>query len=203
MTTALRRTTGLVLAGLFAIACGGSPAATVPSSIPTLAPGASPIVVPDQPLEDLFPDTVGGNTLNVQSAQGQSVQTLFGGMDPTRFNQFLTDIGASIDQISAASTFGLWPPPSEGGEATGLTAIALRVRDVPAATTIENLQTVVRDQVAEDAPITPATVAGKQVVSISDPDDPQDTLYLYGIGDVVLMIGGTPAHVEEFLSQLP
>ena len=202
MTTALRRATGLILAGLFAVACGGSPAATVPgSAAPTLAPGRA---------RSWFPTShsrISSRTRSVairSMSKAPRVQASRHSSEAwirLRFNQFLTDIGATIDKVSAASTFGLWPPPSEGGEATGLTTIALRVRDIPAATTMQNLQTVVRGSGRRGCHDHSGNSCRQAGASRSaDPEDPQDIVHLYGIGDIVLMIGGTPAYVEEWLA---
>jgi hypothetical protein len=157
-------------------------------------------VVPDQPLEDLFPDTVGGNTLSIESAQGESVRSLLGD-DPTAFNEFLTSLGTSIDQVSAAFSFNLWPGATQG-ELTGLTISAVRVRNIPAATVAQNLVGLVQEDV-DNAQVSQSTVAGKPVTAITNPENAEESVYLYPVGDVTFIVGGTPAHVEEAFSKLP
>src|SRR5687768_10173541 len=82
-------------------ACSSSPAGT-PGPGATQAPVNVPPVsiTPDVPLEDLFPDEIGGRPLDVESATGQSVFTLFDATEPEGVNQFLSQMGSSIDQMS-------------------------------------------------------------------------------------------------------
>jgi hypothetical protein len=204
MSMHIRRATGLLAATLFVVACGGSPAATIGPGV-TASPGASitlPSIVPDQPLEDLFPDEVGGQALNVQSATGQSIMTLFNNSDTAEFDAFLADLGTSIDQLSAAMGIMFIPPPTGGGELSGLTMMAMRVRNIPAATVAEKFGDLVRQDI-ENAQISQQSIAGKTVTAIVDPEDPEASAYLYPVGDVVFMVGGTPDLVEEALSKLP
>jgi len=212
MTFATRRVTGLILTGLLAVACSGSPTTSgLPSGVPTLPPIDGPSLsippvpsislIPDQPLEDLFPDTVGGNAVQVTSAQGASVMGLISQDDPVEFNAFLSSIGATVDQISAAFSFGIWPGPT-AGEFTGMTMTALRVRNVAAATVMQNMIGLVQADI-ENAQVSQTTLAGKAVTAVTDPEDAENSVYLYPVGDVVFLVGGTPAYVEEALAQLP
>ncbi len=208
MNNTLRRAVGVGLLSLFALACGGAPAGSgiptgLPSDLPTLPPVSIPSVsiVPDQPLEDLFPDTIGGNTIDVESAQGQSVLTLFNSSDPSEFNAVLTALGTTVDQVSAAFSFNLWPGATEG-DFTGLSITALRVRNVPAAAAAAQLVNIVKEDV-ENAQTGSATIGGKTVISVTNPEDSDDTVYLYPVGDVTFLVGGTAEHVAEALSQLP
>ena len=47
------------------------------------------------------------------------------------------------------------------------------------------------------------TVAGKTVTAVVDPEDAENTAFLYPAGDVVFLVGGTPNHVEEAFAKLP
>ena len=208
MRNALRRAGGAVLVSLVAIACGGAPAGSglptgLPSGVPTLPPVDVPSIsiVPDQALEDLFPDTVGGNVIQVESAQGQGVISLLNEDDPTEFNQFLSSIGATMDQVSAAFSFHLWPGAT-AGEFTGLTMSAIRVRDVPAANTVNGIVSMVQRDV-DNAQVAPSTISGKSVTAITNPEDAEESVYVYPVGDVTFLVGGTPALVEEAFTQLP
>jgi hypothetical protein len=208
MDNLLRRAAGAGLISLVAIACGGAPAGSglptgLPSGLPTIPPIDVPSVsiVPDQSLEDLFPDTIGGNVIEVESASGASVGPFFNADDETEFNAFLTRIGAAADQVSAARSFHIWPGAT-ASEFTGLTIVAVRVRGVPAANTLQSMVTVVQEDV-ENATVGTATLGGKTVTSITNPEDSNDNAYLYAVGDVTFLVGGTAAHVEEAFSQLP
>ncbi|HYI23337.1 MAG TPA: hypothetical protein VEX62_11975, partial [Candidatus Limnocylindrales bacterium] len=96
MTTALRRATGLVLAGLFAIACGGSPTVT---GVPTIPPVPSiaipsgsfqiPSFAPDPAVEAGFPAQIDGQPLtDMESANFMAVLQSFN-FDPELINRFV------------------------------------------------------------------------------------------------------------------
>lgn len=212
MNSKLRRAAGAGLISLVALACGGAPTGSglpsgLPSSLPSGMPTMPPIevpsgsLIPDQALEDLFPDTIGGNPIEPQSAQGQSVLALLNEDDPTAFNEFLSSINTTIDQVSAAFSFNIWPGAT-ATDFTGLTMTAFRVRNVPAANVVTGIVEMVREDV-DNATVAPATVSGKAVTAITNPEDAEETVYVYATGDVVFIVGGTPAHVEETFSQLP
>jgi len=210
----------VAVAGAFIVACGGSPAtssrpagslAPLPSiaiNIPSLdLPNVSvpPIGVssfaPDADLEALFPTTVAGHTLTVTSAKGQDVIPAFGGENPEEIQNFVSDLGATMDQVSAAFSFGLFPGAT-AGEFTGLTLVAIRVQGVPAANTLAGLTELTKKDVP-DAVVGPATIGGKQVTAITSPTEPDENVYLYPVGDVVFFSGGTPELVGEAFAQLP
>jgi hypothetical protein len=221
MTTLIRPVAASALAlGLLA-ACTGAPSTTpgpvapqvtipplpsldIPSiDIPSFAlPSLEiPSVPPASELEALFPDEVGGNSLSLVSARGEDVIGRFAGNQPDRFRNFISDLGATIDQISAAISFNLWSGAS-AGEFTGLTITAFRIEGVPATNTLAGLTTWLQEDV-DNAQVTTQTVAGKSVTAIVNPDDAESSAYLYAAGDVVFVVGGTPALVEETFTKLP
>ena len=186
-----------------AAACGGN-APAVPSGLPSVptVPGV-PSIAPDTNLEALFPDTIGGNTLNVTSAQGEDVITQFASGDPDGFRTFIGSLGAGIDKVSAGMSFNIWPVPSTESDFTGLTVVALRVQGVPAATSLPAFIEFVKDDVGDQADVSQQTVAGKTVTAVVDPENAENSAFLYPSGDVVFLVGGTPNHVEEAFSKLP
>ena len=185
-----------------AAACGGTPAA--PSGVPSIPTVSGvPSIAPDTNLEALFPDTIGGNTLNVTSAQGEDVITQFASGDPDGFRTFVGSLGASIDKVSAGMSFNIWPVPSTESDFTGLTVVAMRIQGVPATTSLPAFIEFVKDDVGDQAEVSQQTVAGKTVTAVVDPEDAQNSAFLYPAGDVVFLVGGTPNHVEEAFSKLP
>jgi hypothetical protein len=216
------RAAGLTAAAVIAIACGGTPAAPsalptippLPSGLPTVPPLTIPPVSipplpsipqtsfqPDTDLESLFPDTIGGNTLSITSAAGRDVIPAFAKDDPAAFEAIITGLGTTIDQVSAAISFNIWPGPTEG-DFTGLTMTALQVRGVAATNTLAALANLVKEDV-ENAEITTETRGGKGVTAVNNPEDPDESVYLYPWNDVVFLVGGTPQFVDEALSKLP
>jgi hypothetical protein len=188
-----------------------APAATgtpLPTQAPTLEPpaptdGTAPgTIAPDQPLEDLFPDELGGRQLEVQSATGEAILTLMGETEPDDLNEFLGDMGASIDQMSVAFAFS-FGPGATADEFTGVTLFAYRIRGVQGSQMLTRLAEMVRED-AEDAELGTATISGKTVTTVREQDADEDaTAYLYPVGDVVFMAGGTPSLVEEAFAKLP
>src|SRR5687768_349172 len=120
-------------------ACGGGPPTTTGGPrtslppLPTIAiPSISipsididipsigvPSFAPDAELEALFPDSVNGQALEITSAKGEDVVTAFGNTDPTRLRALISDLGVSMDKVSAAISFNIWPGAT-GTELTGL-----------------------------------------------------------------------------------
>lgn len=178
-----------------------APATDAPA---TDAPGTGPApsFIPDQPLEDAFPDELGGQPLPVQSATGQGIFAFLPNSDPAEVTDFVGQFGATIDDVSAASTF-LLIPGATATDITGISMLALRVRGADGT----ELRDAFAELVREDAPgssIQEGTVAGKDVLLISDPEnDPDEVVHLYALGDVAFLIGGTQSLVEEALTKLP
>jgi hypothetical protein len=212
------RATGLAMAAVIALACGGTPALptalptipALPSGLPTVPAFTTPPLPsipqlsfqPDLNLESLFPDTIGGNTLEISSATGRDVIPAFASNSPDEFLAVISGLGATIDQVSAAMSFNLWPGPTEG-DFTGLTMIALQVRGVAGPQTLAALTSLVQEDV-DNAEISPQAIGGKNVTGITNPDDAEENVYLYAWNDVVFLVGGSPqAYVDEALSKLP
>ena len=217
MSKRVLASSGLVIAAI-ATACGGGapttsggPAVSLPPlpsiGIPGEVPSISiptitlPSFAPDADLEALFPDSVNGQTLEITSAKGEDVVRAFGNTDPTRLQALISDLGVGMDHVSAAISFNVWPGATEG-EFTGLTLIAVRVQGVPGGNTLAGLTEMTREDI-ENAQVGTASIGGKQVTAISNPEDADENVYLYAVGDVVFFGGGTPNYVEEAFAQLP
>jgi hypothetical protein len=154
-------------------------------------------------LEDAFPDEIAGHQLQVTSASGEGVITQFAQSNPEGFRNFISGLGANMDQVSAAISFNIWPVDSAQTDFTGLTMVAMRIAGVPATTVVPQFVNFVKEDVGDAAQVTQETVAGKSVTAVRDPEDAENTAFLYPSGDIVFLVGGTPAHVEEALSKLP
>jgi hypothetical protein len=228
-----RRLAGLTALTLVLAACGSGTATTQPTTQPTPATtsgsaptqggseptdGAFPTggseptpgttALPDQPLEDMFPDDLGGQPVQVQSAQGATITSLFQGSDAAEINEVLAPFGKTVDDASAAFAIHLIPNPTDPTDIRGATLVALRVQGVPSQDLIARFAQLIAEQQAEagesPAAIAPATISGKSVTRVTPAGAPEDGhLNLYGIGDVMFMIGGTPALVEEAFAELP
>lgn len=189
------------IAALAAACGGGAPQVSPGGPATSIPPVGLPSFQPDADLEALFPDTVGGHPLQVTSARGADVVEAFGGEDSARLQSFVSGLGASMDQASAAFSFNFFPGAT-AGEFTGITLVAFRLQGVPAASTLVGLTELTKEDV-ENAVVAPATVGGKSVTAVTNPEDPEDNAYLYAVGDVVFLGGGTPSLVEEAFAALP
>lgn len=180
-----------------------APTDSAPSADPTDAAGTpATSFIPDQPLEDAFPDELGGQPVEVRSATGEGVFEFLGGSDPAEVEGFLSGLGASVEDLSAAFAFLLIPGDSVA-DMTGASILALRVEGANGA----QLRDYFAEQIREDAPgstIDESNLAGKDVLAIADPaEDEDEIVYLYAVGDAVFIVGGTPELVEETLTKLP
>ena len=201
MSTRVIAISVFAIAAIAAACGGGAPQGSVGGPGVSLPPIGVPSIPPDTDLESLFPDTIAGQPLQVTSARGAGVAEAFGGEDTARLQAFVSGLGASMDQVSAAFSLAFLPGAT-AGEITGVSLVALRVQGVPATSTLAGLTEMTRQDI-ENAQVGTATIGGKQVTAITSADSPDDNVYLYAVGDVVFLGGGTPSHVEEAFAQLP
>jgi hypothetical protein len=187
------------------------PAETPGAGTPAAPTGAVPTVPaetgaatfgPDVSLEEMFPDDVAGQSLDVTSTTGEGILGLLPDLDPARIGAFMARYGKTIQDASAAFTFSFVPGATAGD--IGVISIAgLRVAGVPA----DDLVTGFTEIVTADTPgaeVTQTTISGKEVTVVADPtESPDQAVTLYGVSDVVFVVGGTPDHVEETLGKLP
>ena len=189
----------LVALALFVAACGSSTATSQPTT---------GTIAPDQPLEDMFPDDLGGQAVSVQSAQGATITSLFEGSEASEINAILAPFGKTVDDASAAFSFHFIQNATDPTNISGATIIALRVQGVPSSDLVARFaQLVAEEQAAageSPAAIAPATIAGKSVTRVTPAGaDAEGAINLYGVGDVMFVVGGTTAIVEEAFAELP
>jgi hypothetical protein len=210
----------VMLMALAVTACAGEEAASASPSEPpaTIQPTPEPepsedasasepvgsgLAIPsfdlngDPELADRFPDTVGGQPLQVQSMRGDQMGAL-GGADPT-FEEFLDSIDAELTDVSVA--FGGVTDPSD--PSAFFTVGAFRVLGASQ----EDLQ---REFIAasEDAGdfsgLEAGSVGGKDVLTGADPSgDTQMRIYLYTKDDTLYFLTGSEEQAAEVLEALP
>jgi hypothetical protein len=168
---------------------------------PTAAP--EPLFMGDSELRDLFPDTVGGQPLEVQTLTGSE---LFGTIDPDDPDtqaelQAVIDLldtqGKSVDDVSIG--FGFFVSGDSGG---GLTAFRVRGADVGAL--MERLLPMALPDIA-DPQRTTVQIAGREVIQITDGSDGQDgePQYAYVKDDILWLVQATEPSLSELIGQLP
>lgn len=191
---------------LAAQAAGPAGAQSPPSASAAPLATAVPSAPPDPVLEDAFPDEIAGQPFEVTSGTGAAA---FTGSSPEELQQltdFLARFGRTIDDMSFAMGFALLPSPSDPTDFRGLSIVGFRVRDVAAADLRSELVTLYLDQAGMPyAQATETTIAGRSVVSIADPSstDPNQAIVVLAAADMVFLVGGTPALVEEAIGKLP
>jgi len=174
-----------------------------PEPTPTEEPSADETVgaIPsfdlngDPELAARFPDTVGGEPINVQSFRGDTFMA-GGGADPS-FTAFLDSVGADLDDVSIAF----------GGAMSGesfLTVAAFRVLGADE----DQLETefLAASQAEGDIEgLEQTSVGGKDVWSAVDATGamPGAAMYIYVKDDTVYFLTGTEEQAAEILAALP
>lgn len=201
----------LALALAFAVSACASDEATTPSpATPEPTPIATPeptddgttgsaVPLPsidlngDPELAGRFPDTVGGQPLQLQSLSGDAFAAA--GPDPV-FDEFLDAVDAEASDVSVAFGGALI-----GDEA--VTAGAFRVRG--AAEDDLEREFIAASEGAGDVPeLTPETIGGKDVwTAVDETGETAVQVYVYTSGDTLYFLTGPLEHVTELLEALP
>ena len=149
----------------------------------------------DPELAARFPDTVGGEPLQVQSFGGETFVQM-GGADPS-FEAFLESIGADVSDVSVA--FG-----ASASAESPLTAIAFRI--VGASEEELEREFIAVTEESADAPgLTQTSVGGKDVWSAAVPDGAAAgmSIFIYTKDDTLYLLTGSEEQVAEILTALP
>lgn len=172
------------------------------SEEPSEAPDASgsAVAIPsfdldgDPELASRFPDTIGGEPLEVQSFRGDTFAAM-GGSDPA-FDEFLDSVGADLEDVSVAF----------GGSAAGGTALSVGAFRVLGASQddLEREFIAASEEAGDVSDMTRSSVGGKDVWTATDPEGATGmSVFLYTKDDTVYFLTGTEEQVSEILSALP
>jgi len=148
----------------------------------------------DPELAARFPDSVGGEALQVLSFRGDTMMAS-GGVDPA-FQEFLDSTGADLEDVSVAV----------GGtaSATGtLSVAAFRVLGVPEDRLEEEFITA-SEEAGDLTGVAEASIGGKDIWTATDPTgEAGATAYIYVKDDTVYFLTGTEEQAAEILAALP
>jgi len=148
----------------------------------------------DPELAGRFPDTVGGQPLQVQSFRGD-VFMAAGGTDPS-FQAFLDSVDADLEDVSVA--FGT----SMTGESL-LSVGAFRVLGV-AEDRLEEEFLSASEDAGDVSGLNQESVGGKDVWTASDPSgEAPGSMFIYVKDDTVYFLTGTEEQAAEILASLP
>jgi len=185
---------------------GSTPSPTTPEPTPVATPepiddgtAGSPAAFPsfdlngDPELAGRFPDTVGGQPLQLQSVSGDAFASA--GPDPV-FDDFLSAIGAEATDVSVAF----------GGVLIGdetLTVGAFRVRGAAEAD-LEREFIAVSEDAGEVPRLTEETIGGKDVwTAVDESGEAALQVFVYTNGDTLYFLTGSLQHATELLEALP
>ena len=151
----------------------------------------------DPELADRFPDTVGGQTLQMASMRGDQMSGA-GGVDPA-FQEFLDSIDAEMTDVSVAFGFILDPEDPTGG----FGASAFRVLGASEDELEQGFVTATQEGGEVGGSFEAATVGGKDVLTAPDADPDGPATYLYTKDDTVYFLTGAEDLAAEVLEALP
>lgn len=199
-----------LLLALVVAACSSEEASTPSPATPEPTPSATPEPTEDGtagspgafPSFDLdgdpelaarFPDTVGGQPLQLQSLSGDAFAAA--GPDPV-FDDFLEAIGAEATDVSVAF----------GGALIGdetITAGAFRVRGA-AEEDLEREFIAASEDAGEVPQLTEETIGGKDVwTAVDETGETALQVFVYTSGDTLYFLTGSLEHATELLEALP
>jgi hypothetical protein len=149
----------------------------------------------DPELAGRFPDTVGGEPLQVQSFRGDTFMA-GGGTDPS-FEAFLDAVGADLEDVSVAF----------GGVVSGesfLSVGAFRVLGADEGQ-LESEFLDASEAEGDIAGLTETSIGGKDVWTATDPtgETASASIFIYVKDDTVYYLTGTEEQAAEILAALP
>ena len=148
----------------------------------------------DPELAARFPDTVGGEPLEIQSFGGD-LFAAGAGSDPT-FDAFLDSVGADLDDVTVAF----------GGSASAGAALSVGAFRIEGANEddLEREFIAASEEAGDVSDLSQASVGGKDVWTAADPSGETGTsVCLYTKDDTVYFLTGTEEQVSEILAALP
>ena len=148
----------------------------------------------DPELAARFPDTVGGQPLQVQSMRGDTFMSV-GGSDPA-FEEFLDSVGAELSDVSVA--FG----GAQSGDSV-LSDGAFRILGA-SEDDLEREFIAASEDAGDITDMEQANIGGKDVWTAVDPSgETGASVYLYTKDDTLYFLTGSEAEVAEILEALP
>jgi hypothetical protein len=148
----------------------------------------------DPELAARFPDTVGGEPLQVQSMRGDTFMSM-GGSDPS-FEAFLDSVGAELSDVSVAF----------GGAASGQSVLSVGAFRVLGASEddLEREFLAAGEASGDMSGMTQTSVGGKDVWTASDASgDANMSVFIYTKDDTLYFLTGSEEQVAEILAALP
>ena len=147
----------------------------------------------DPELAGRFPDTVGGEALQVQSFRGDTFMA-GGGTDPS-FEAFLDSVGAELEDVSVAF----------GGAMSAESVLSVGAFRILGANE-DQLETeflAASQAEGEIEGLEESSIGGKDVWAASDAAAPGFSMFIYVKDDTVYFLTGSEEQAAEILAALP
>lgn len=168
--------------------------ASIPLPTPEPEPSEFPMpsFVGDPELVSLFPATLAGEPLEIQSFSGAEIRS-FGDTDAmAQVEAALTEAGKTFDDLSLAFGYNM---------SGGITAI--RIKGMDTASVLDRLLPLLLESI-EDPVQTPTEVAGKPVIKVTDAQNADaPAQYLYPRGEVIWQVTAEEPMLTEAFTALP
>lgn len=148
----------------------------------------------DPELAARFPETVGGQPLQMQSMRGDQFAA-FGGTDPT-FQAFLDSIGAEMEDVSVAF----------GGAMVGEDPLSVGAFRVVGASEddLEREFIAASEEAGDVSGMSEESIGGKDVLTATDPSGETTTqVFIYTKDDTLYFLTGSEEQAAEILEALP
>jgi hypothetical protein len=147
----------------------------------------------DPELAGRFPDTVGGQPLQVQSFRGDTFMAM-GGDDPS-FTAFLDSVGAEMEDVSVAF----------GGAMSGENPLSVGAFRVLGASEddLEREFIAASEESGDVSGMTQSSIGGKDVWTAADASGTGMSVFIYTKDDTLYFLTGTEEQVAEILAALP
>lgn len=176
----LQRLLAVCVVTVLVQACFGPPPPPTPDGVNPYAPEQLGLVLPDE---------VNGRTMLIGDFKPDEAETMFA-QAPEPFQRYVLSIGkAATDVVGATAQSDREELPD--GRSSGVYIIALRVRGVLANQVMAGFV----ENTTPEPTLTQETVAGKQVYAVVRGTEAPDPLYLYPVGEVLFVVGATPADI--------
>lgn len=172
----------VLAASLLAQGCFGPPPPPTPDGLTPYSP---------EHLGEVLPDEVNGRTMLIGDFKPEDAETMFA-QSPEAFQRYVLGIGKGATDVVGASAQSDREELADG-RLSGVYIIALRVRGVAA----DQVMAGFVSNTEPEPTLRPETIAGKPVFAVVRATPAPDPLYLYPIGEVLFIVGATPADLPS------
>ena len=183
-----------LMLALLIVACGGSTSGTSATPSPTSVPSSAGAVAD---LEALIPAEIDGIPLQKSSMSGDQFVT--SGSSSRELQDFLGGLGVAVNDVSIAIGVGLAP---QSGDAVAM--FVFRAEGADTDQLVRGFKEAYDADNEEGLVWEPVTIGGKAVERTTNPQQPDQVIYLYARDDILFFLTtATEGQAAEALAALP